>query len=147
MALELRVAFSAFMICFAISTTFTVLRAYVKKCEGTYWTFMAMNFVIGTIAIIINDLLLQRSYRRKETNILMGTKDRSKFNSIGKRLKYTVLGLLAGMLAAAMGVGGAIISTPMMIGMGVSPYIARVNSAVMIFFTSLTSSVQYASIK
>eukprot|EP00522_Entomoneis_paludosa_P001993 CAMPEP_0172473606 /NCGR_PEP_ID=MMETSP1065-20121228/68941_1 /TAXON_ID=265537 /ORGANISM="Amphiprora paludosa, Strain CCMP125" /LENGTH=546 /DNA_ID=CAMNT_0013231781 /DNA_START=200 /DNA_END=1840 /DNA_ORIENTATION=+ len=57
---------------------------------------------------------------------------------------YSLLAIVAGLVAGLFGVGGGIIKGPLMLGLGVHPAVASATSAAMIFFTSSTSTASYS---
>eukprot|EP00300_Choanocystis_sp_HF-7_P026249 c290_g1_i1.p1 GENE.c290_g1_i1~~c290_g1_i1.p1 ORF type:complete len:450 (+),score=108.83 c290_g1_i1:38-1387(+) len=61
----------------------------------------------------------------------------------GNSVKYSVMCVVAGLAAALLGIGGAMVKTPLMLEMGVNPQIATATAVLMIFFTASASSVQY----
>eukprot|EP00456_Euglypha_rotunda_P033705 TRINITY_DN26015_c0_g1_i1.p1 TRINITY_DN26015_c0_g1~~TRINITY_DN26015_c0_g1_i1.p1 ORF type:complete len:158 (-),score=16.53 TRINITY_DN26015_c0_g1_i1:11-484(-) len=58
-------------------------------------------------------------------------------------IKYPVLSSIAGVAAALLGVGGGMVTGPLMLELGVLPEVSRVTSAYMILFTSSCTSMQY----
>jgi len=58
-------------------------------------------------------------------------------------IKYPLMSSIAGVAAALLGVGGGMVTGPLMLELGVLPEISRVTSAYMILFTSSCTSMQY----
>lgn len=57
---------------------------------------------------------------------------------------YPCFFILAGLCAGMFGIGGAIITVPLMLAMGVHPAICTATSATMVFFTALLSASSFA---
>lgn len=51
-----------------------------------------------------------------------------KFKGVKQRVKLVCVGFFAGVIAATLGLGGGIIKQPLMLGIGVPPYLARLAS-------------------
>ena len=134
--------FLNFFIALALSSTFTILRAFVPNCSTEYWVFFAMNFVIGFIAVAINIYSMHRSFKRQRGDLLVGSQSDA-FDTPKAMTKFTGVGLLAGIVASALGIGGGLIKTPLMLSMGIPPYVTRAASSTMIVFTAFTSMLQY----
>jgi len=58
-------------------------------------------------------------------------------------IKYPIMSSVAGVAAALLGVGGGMVTGPLMLELGVLPEVSRVTSAFMILFTSSCTSMQY----
>jgi uncharacterized membrane protein YfcA len=58
-------------------------------------------------------------------------------------IKYPAMSSIAGVAAALLGVGGGMVTGPLMLELGVLPEVSRVTSAYMILFTSSCTSMQY----
>jgi uncharacterized membrane protein YfcA len=58
-------------------------------------------------------------------------------------IKYPIMSSIAGVAAALLGVGGGMVTGPLMLELGVIPEVSRVTSAYMILFTSSCTSMQY----
>jgi len=58
-------------------------------------------------------------------------------------VRYPLLCSVAGIAAALLGVGGGMVTNPLMLELGVIPEVSRVTSAFMIMFTSSCTSMQY----
>jgi len=58
-------------------------------------------------------------------------------------VRYPLLCSVAGVAAALLGVGGGMVTNPLMLELGVIPEVSRVTSAFMILFTSSCTSMQY----
>lgn len=136
------VRFLNFFIALAISSTFTLLRAFVPNCSTEYWVFFAMNFVVGFIAVTINIYSMHKSFKLHRGDLLVGSQSDA-FDTPKAMAKFTGVGLLAGIVASALGIGGGLIKTPLMLSMGIPPYVTRAASSTMIVFTAFTSMLQY----
>ncbi|CAL6003684.1 Sulfite_exporter TauE-SafE [Hexamita inflata] len=131
-----------FLFSVVLSTTCTILRAFVTKCSAIYWSLLGINFLIGIVAIYLHNKLLMKSIAKKEENVLTGSKNNT-FSTPSMTVKYSVIGFLSGAIAAVMGIGGGIIATPLMLSMGIPPSVTRMASSTMIAFTSFSSMIQY----
>ncbi|CAL5991995.1 Sulfite_exporter TauE-SafE [Hexamita inflata] len=131
-----------FLFSVALSTTCTILRAFVPKCSTIYWSLLGINFLIGIMAIYLHNKLLMKSIAKKEENVLTGSQNNT-FSTPSMTIKYSIVGFLSGAIAAVMGIGGGIIATPLMLSMGIPPSVTRMASSTMIAFTSFSSMIQY----
>ncbi|CAL6003698.1 Sulfite_exporter TauE-SafE [Hexamita inflata] len=131
-----------FLFSVVLSTTCTILRAFVTKCSAIYWSLLGINFLIGIVAIYLHNKLLMKSIAKKEENVLTGSKNNT-FSTPSMTVKYSIIGFLSGAIAAVMGIGGGIIATPLMLSMGIPPSVTRMASSTMIAFTSFSSMIQY----
>eukprot|EP00523_Entomoneis_sp_CCMP467_P018377 CAMPEP_0168814932 /NCGR_PEP_ID=MMETSP0726-20121227/5937_1 /TAXON_ID=265536 /ORGANISM="Amphiprora sp., Strain CCMP467" /LENGTH=472 /DNA_ID=CAMNT_0008867125 /DNA_START=118 /DNA_END=1533 /DNA_ORIENTATION=+ len=57
---------------------------------------------------------------------------------------YSLLAIVAGLVAGMFGIGGGIVKGPLMLALGVHPAVASATSAAMIFFTASTSTASYS---
>eukprot|EP00703_Trepomonas_sp_PC1_P003837 JAP92769.1 Sulfite exporter TauE - SafE [Trepomonas sp. PC1] len=136
-----KLRFSLFVVGLILSLTFTILRGVVKKCSYQYWLFVGLTFVFGIIITLITNHSLKRSILKNEKTVLTG----STSSKMSEQLtKFTIIGFFIGVLAACMGIGGGIVQVPLMLSMGVPPYVTRLASSTMITFTAFASMVQYS---
>lgn len=61
-----------------------------------------------------------------------------------KAMLYPCFFVLAGMFAGMFGIGGGMITVPLMLTMGVHPAVCTATSSTMVFFTTLLSSSSFA---
>lgn len=101
-----------------------------------------MNFVVGFVAVAVNIYSMHRSFKLQRGDLLVGSQSDA-FDTPRAMAKFTGVGLLAGIVASALGIGGGLIKTPLMLSMGIPPYVTRAASSTMIVFTAFTSMLQY----
>merc|ERR1719436_2351781 len=63
--------------------------------------------------------------------------------TVGEVAKYEVMGVLTGLLAGLVGVGGGLVFSPFFLMMGVEPVIAVATSSTCVIFTSSSTTLQY----
>jgi hypothetical protein len=129
-----------FIVGIVLSVLFTVLRSYVQKCSVNYWVFVALTFIVGIFATVITNISLRKSILKNDGSVLTGSNSGA-MDSHKKLIKYSVIGFLVGVLAASMGIGGGLVQTPLMLSMGVPPFVTRMASSTMITFTAFMSTV------
>jgi uncharacterized membrane protein YfcA len=88
----------------------------------------------GVIAVVCAAFLL---YAVFQANTL------SAVHSRGKLLGFASIGLLAGVLAGLVGVGGGLIFAPAFLSMGIDPSVTVATSTFCILFTSSSTTCQY----
>ncbi|KAL9647295.1 hypothetical protein ABK040_011662 [Willaertia magna] len=115
----------------------------LKACSPVYWVLVALSFPIVGILMIAIAAYLIIEYRKKVRLGYKFVEGDVKWNWINVSL-YPGACLIAGILAALLGVGGGMIKSPLLLLLGVDPSVGAATAAFMIFFTSSISTVQFA---
>lgn len=77
-------------------------------CSAGYWSFFVLNFIVGIVAILLNEYFLNRTIRTKPDSVLLGV-DYKRLDNVKARSKLIIIGFFAGTLAATLGLGGGVI--------------------------------------
>jgi len=118
-----------------------VLKDAVVECNSAlYWAIAMTPFPLLAIVTAVYARILLREHKdRPQESYAKGD------IKWGPRevVRYPILCSVAGVAAALLGVGGGMVTNPLMLELGVIPEVSRVTSAFMILFTSSCTSMQY----
>jgi len=118
-----------------------VLKNEVVACGGyQYWLLEWAPLPILTIITYGYGRRLLREHKDRDRSSYVKGDIQWNENNI---IKYPLMSSIAGVAAALLGVGGGMVTGPLMLELGVLPEISRVTSAYMILFTSSCTSMQY----
>jgi uncharacterized membrane protein YfcA len=122
-----------------------LIRMKVTTCgTAEYWVFMMSPVVIALLMVAF-----VRSYLMKKSEIRTAAKAAEVEGDVAwdtnTTITYPLLCTLAGLFAGMFGIGGGIVKGPLMLEMGILPEVSAATAAFMIFFTSLTATITYAS--
>eukprot|EP00003_Mantamonas_plastica_P024629 TRINITY_DN4626_c0_g1_i1.p2 TRINITY_DN4626_c0_g1~~TRINITY_DN4626_c0_g1_i1.p2 ORF type:complete len:192 (-),score=56.87 TRINITY_DN4626_c0_g1_i1:294-869(-) len=114
----------------------------VEVCSSMYWTltFVPIAFVISGIAFLVHRMIQTNKHKEEigyqhiEGDIVYTTE---------KAAGIAAFGMLAGIMAGLLGIGGGMLLNPLMLELHVVPEVTAATSAFMVFWTSLSSTVQY----
>jgi uncharacterized membrane protein YfcA len=110
-----------------------------------YWAITAVVFIwVVAIALIVRAQVV-RSYAYKKKIHYPFLPCDIQWDNPRYTITYPLLCIVAGMFAGLLGIGGALVKGPLMLSMGIHPVVTSSTCATMIFFTSLTATVMYAT--
>ena len=111
-------------------------------CTSTYWLYYGIQILmVGFIAFFTNSYITYIYERKKQENYIFLAGD-IVWND--KNIyTFTFIGSITGVLSTYMGIGGGMITTPVMIQIGMIPEVVIGSSAVTTFLSSLISVVNY----
>jgi len=125
-----------------IIAIFSLTRILLNKCSTWYWLQILLQFiVVSTIGYFIIKYV-SNDYETKKNNnyiFLKGDIVWSKSNII----KFVLIGSITGILSTYMGIGGGMLTTPVMIDVGMIPEVVVATSSVSTFFSSTISVINY----
>lgn len=144
-------------------TVFTLMQNFFPKCSTPYWVSFAAGIAAGFLVMIINTVLMHKAIRKytemtaeqpelspheatKACRILMGSGHPEAFSSIKYYIKFSSVGLAAGVMSAALGIGGGLLKNPVLLAFGIDLFTARAASGTMITFTAFSSFITYLSL-
>jgi len=110
--------------------------------SAMYWAADWFIFLsIAVVAIYARQYLLQKTQRKQMARYphVDGDTEWDEYTTI----LYPFVSMLAGFTAGLFGLGGGIVTGPLMIHMGVHPSVASATTAVMIFLTSFTATTSF----
>lgn len=124
-----------------IMTVFSFFRP-TNMCSTFFWGYFAIQIVVvGLFGYGLNQYILYVYTKRKDENYIFLTGDivwnQKNIN------KFVIIGSVTGMLSTYMGIGGGMITTPVMIQLGMIPEVVIGSSAVTTFLSSLISVINY----
>lgn len=129
-------------IAIAIVAIFSITRILINKCSIWYWLQILLQFItISSIGYFIVKYVSKDYEEKRENNyiFLKGDIVWSKSNII----KFVLIGSITGVLSTYMGIGGGMLTTPVMINVGMIPEVVVATSSVSTFFSSIISIVNY----
>jgi uncharacterized membrane protein YfcA len=116
--------------------------AGIQFCSGIYWTVLGLFIVILLVFTIICSKMLIKKYLAKVSYGYEFDDKDIKWDKKGCVL-MSCTGFFAGMIGAMIGIGGAMVVSPVLLKNGIRPEILTASTSFMIFFTSTVSSLQY----
>ncbi|KAH0575062.1 Sulfite exporter TauE-SafE [Spironucleus salmonicida] len=131
-----------FVFFYLVQLGLTIGRSIVPTCKTVYWVLLTLNLVVAMLATFINYLLTQRSVAKNQ-KLLLNADINPPYGFWSFYGRFVGISIVAGVVAAAFGLGGGLVKNPMFISMGVPPLATRNVSGAMIAFTSLASLMQY----
>ncbi|XP_057419512.1 sulfite exporter TauE/SafE family protein 3-like [Lotus japonicus] len=115
---------------------------YTTNCSVLFWI---LNLLQVPIAVGVSSYEAVLLYKGKR---FITSKGDQKTNlQIHQLFVYCVLGLIAGMVGALLGVGGGFIMGPLFIGLGVHPQVSSATSTFTMTFSASMSVVEYYLLK
>lgn len=116
---------------------------WLASCSIGYWFVVASIFPVFIVVTLLVGLYLKKRYDRK---IYLG------YPFLETDIKYTLktsffipfICLIAGIISGLLGLGGGLITGPILLDLGVPPEVSVSSSAFMILITSSATVVQFA---
>jgi uncharacterized membrane protein YfcA len=121
---------------------FTITRTYINKCTLWYWLQILLQFVVINIIGYLIVKYISRAYEEKRKNNYIFLKGDIVWN-IKNIIKFIIIGSVTGILSTYMGIGGGMLTTPVMINVGMIPEVVVATSSVSTFFSSMISVLNY----
>ena len=114
----------------------------VEYCGNTYWFFQFAYIPFGLLILFFSVRVLNKEHEEKSkagylflpSDVLWDT---------STSIKSIFIGIVIGFSAAILGIGGAIISGPVLLRMGFLPQEATYTASFMATFTAIVGSIQY----
>lgn len=114
----------------------------IKCGSAMYWAADGLIFLcIAIVAIFARQYLIRKTYLKKIANYPHVEGDT--IWDERTTIIYPLFSMLAGFTAGLFGLGGGIVTGPLMIFMGVHPSVSSATTAVMIFLTSFTATTSF----
>jgi uncharacterized membrane protein YfcA len=114
----------------------------IKCGSAMYWATDGLIFLcIAIVAIFARQYLIRKTYLKKIANYPHVEGDT--IWDERTTVVYPLFSMLAGFTAGLFGLGGGIVTGPLMIFMGVHPSVSSATTAVMIFLTSFTATTSF----
>ena len=115
----------------------------VKKCSALDWTLVALVVILSLIFAGITAVVVLIQQKKKDRLHYIPA-DGAVTWHLTQALFYPLFCISAGILAGLLGVGGAIVTSPVLLEMGVSVPVVTSTTAALLFATSSSSTAQYA---
>lgn len=124
---------------FAIVTFFT----FMRNTNSMPWLIYLIQFAVMTAYgyICINDIKLLYRWRKK-TGFHFVNGD-IPWESKKDVILLVIISWVVGILSTMLGIGGSIVITPILLGLGVPPDSIVATGGIISFFSSMISSIQY----
>lgn len=114
----------------------------IGYCGTEYWIFQFLYIPIGSIYLWIIIIILTSEYKKKmECGYIFNISD-IKWDRI-TCIQISINGILVGVISSLLGIGGAILSTPLLLRLKVEAQEASFTAVFMALFSSITSIIQF----
>ena len=126
----------------SIVSIFSITRPYFNICNGYYWLHSIGQFGTVTTLLYYNIQYILKDYEyKKENNYIFLNGDISwNYETI---TKYVSIGSITGFVSSYIGIGGGMLTTPIMIQTGIIPEVVIATTSVSTLFSCLISSINY----
>jgi len=110
-------------------------------CSGPYWgVFLSIYILVLPMTYII----ARRVYLRQQAKQnAPGAKQRNVNWSLKNMIMLSIGSFIGGILAGLVGIGGGMVSSPILLEIGVHPQVVMTTSSFLILFTSSSTTIQY----
>jgi len=113
------------------------------KCSLEYWIISFASFPFLILMSIIVSIVLVKKHRRKCRYNYQYREGDIQWTPM-KCIALSLISFVGGTFSGLLGLGGGIIFGPVMLELGVLPFVASATSSFLILFTSTASIFQYA---
>ena len=114
----------------------------IRYCSPGFWVFQFLYIPFGISFFFFVLWLLSKEYKEKvEAGYVFHSSDLKWDRNTCIQLFFN--GLLVGLISSLLGVGGAIVSAPMLLRLGVETQEASFTASFMALFSSIASVIQY----
>ena len=114
----------------------------IPFCGTGYWIFIFIYIPFGIIILYFSVKMLNEEYQMKQASGYKFLKSDVEWN-LENLKKSLILGFLIGFTSAILGVGGAIITGPVLLSLGFDAREATYTATFIAVFTSIAGSIQY----
>lgn len=121
---------------------FSITRALISKCSIFYFIHIILQFtVISFIGIKLSKYIINEYEKKKLENFAFLEGDIVwDLNNI---FRFMIIASFTGFLSTYMGIGGGMLTTPIMIQVGMIPEVVVATSAVSTLFSSMITTINY----
>ena len=121
---------------------FSITRSYFDICHGYYWIHSIGQFGIVSTLLYYNIKYILNDYEYKKENDYIFLKGDISWNN-ETIIKYISIGSITGFVSSYIGIGGGMLTTPIMIQTGIIPEVVIATTSVSTLFSCLISSINY----
>lgn len=123
-----------------------------QRCSMEWWIFWASQtlicFVVTAIVVYYQVWMLKSDRDHLDTGmrvlLLSGNSPDKKEHGVATLLKVVSVMVAAGVLAGLLGIGGALIFNPFLLGMGIHPQVTASTAVLMILFSSSCIALSFS---
>ena len=112
----------------------------VKKCENLDWIIFASYGVLVLIFLILGDLVVLKEQKTKEQCAWEYHPDEKIFNK-ASILKFNLTGIVVGIISVILGIGGGMITNPVLMSQGFPPQVISFTGMYMIMVNKIVAAV------
>lgn len=138
--------FNTFLMFFnlGIISIFSFTRKYFEICNYFYWLHVTGQFLITTgLGYITINYILDDHKKKKNNNFIFINGDINwNYNII---YKFLMIGSLTGFISTYIGIGGGMLTTPIMIQVGMLPEVVVATSSISTLCSCIISCINYFS--
>ena len=141
---QLKKYFNTFLIFFNLSiiSIFSITRRYFNICNYSYWIHTFGQFIC-TIILGYNTInhIITEYKKNKENNFVFIQGDINWTNNVIN--KFIIIGSLTGFISTYIGIGGGMLTTPIMIQVGMLPEVVVATSSISTLCSCIISCINY----
>ena len=138
--------FNTFLMFFnlGIISIFSLTRKYFEICNYFYWLHTIGQFIIATgLGFITITYILDDHKKKKNNNFIFINGDINwNYDVI---YKFLIIGSLTGFISTYIGIGGGMLTTPIMIQVGMLPEVVVATSSISTLCSCIISCINYFS--
>ena len=125
-----------------IISIFSITRSFINKCSLFFWGHIILQICTVSILgmIIIN--YIKQNYNNKRNSQYAFIKGDLVWNNTNI-YKFIFIASITGLLSTYLGIGGGMLTTPVMMNVGMLPEVVVATSSISTFFSSLITCVNY----
>ena len=115
----------------------------IEHCSALDWTLFAVFVaaMLGTVVFVVR--LMDKQERQKEEAGYKRSPGDITFN-LQNSIKFCIIGLIGGLCAGGLGIGGGMIFNPLLLGLGSLPQVASATGMYLVIFSSMATTTQFA---
>ncbi len=125
-----------------IISIFSITRYLINKCSYMYFIQIIIQFFCISAIGYFSYKFVKNDYEIKRNNHYLFLPGDIVWND-NNIFKFIIIASLTGVLSTYMGIGGGMLTTPVMIEVGMIPEVVIATSSVSTFFSSLITSINY----
>ena len=125
-----------------IIAVFSFTRKYFNVCNYLYWIHSFGQFIICILLGYYNINYLLEDYKNKKNNNYIFIDGDIHWNKKVVR-KFILIGTITGFVSTYIGIGGGMLTTPIMIQVGMLPEVVVATSSISTLFSCIISSLNY----
>ncbi|KAF8718523.1 hypothetical protein HU200_025298 [Digitaria exilis] len=115
-----------------------IAKIYTDACSALYWVLTSVQIPVS-VGVSIYEAHGLMSGKR----VLSSTGNEQSSLKPGRLLMYCLFGIIAGLVAGLLGVGGGFILGPLFLELGIPPQVSSATATFAMMFSSSMSVVQY----